>query len=326
MYEEIMKNVYRIDIPLPNNPLKELNSYVLLGKDRNLVIDTGFRMDECRQALTGALKELHIDMENTDVLLTHMHSDHAGLVPDIVSDRSRVFVQTLDRVWLMPGTKEQLESEEQDMYHMAGIPDELLAQVYESHPGYKMAPEKEFDRYEEIIDGDEIPVGGYRLKVIHTPGHTPGNICLWMEEQQVLFSGDHVLFDITPHIQKWPNLAVGLKRYLEALRMIQKYPAKQTFPGHRKSGDLHKRVDELLAHHEFRLNECLQVVTDEPGMTAYDITGRMTWRIRAKNWDEFPASQKWFAVGECLSHLDFLMDDNRVRKIDDGGIFRFEPV
>ena len=46
--------------------------------------------------------------------------------------------------------------------------------------------EKEFDRYEEIVDGDEIQVGDYRLKVIHTPGHTPGNICLWMEEQQGL--------------------------------------------------------------------------------------------------------------------------------------------
>ena len=51
MPEEILKNLYRLPIPLVGNPLKELNAYLIKGKDRNLLIDTGFRQPACRQAL-----------------------------------------------------------------------------------------------------------------------------------------------------------------------------------------------------------------------------------------------------------------------------------
>jgi hypothetical protein len=42
MPEEIRKNLYRVPVPLPGNPLKELNSYVIKGSDRTLVVDTAF--------------------------------------------------------------------------------------------------------------------------------------------------------------------------------------------------------------------------------------------------------------------------------------------
>lgn len=41
-------------------------------------------------------------------------------------------------------------------------------------------------------------------------------------------------------------------------------------------------------------------------------TGKMAWKIRAKNWKAFPNEQKWFAVGECLSHIDYLIDKNKI--------------
>ena len=60
-------------------------------------------------------------------------------------------------------------------------------------------------------------------------------------------------------------------------------------------------VDEVLR----RGREALSIIRDNPGLCAYDIAGRMKWKIRAANWDEFPVIQKWFAVGECFSHLDY---------------------
>ncbi len=65
MYEKIYSNpdIYKIYVPLPNNPLKNLNSYVVKTENKNLIIDTGFNMPECYEALTEGLKELEIDIE-----------------------------------------------------------------------------------------------------------------------------------------------------------------------------------------------------------------------------------------------------------------------
>ena len=71
MVEEVAKNIYRIGVPLPNNPLKELNSYFIRGKDSDLLIDTGFRCDTCFQALAAGLDALHSEPTRRDVLITH---------------------------------------------------------------------------------------------------------------------------------------------------------------------------------------------------------------------------------------------------------------
>ena len=51
MVEQIAKDIYRIEVPLPNNPLRSLNSYFLRGEERDLLIDTGFRRPVCQAAL-----------------------------------------------------------------------------------------------------------------------------------------------------------------------------------------------------------------------------------------------------------------------------------
>jgi len=71
-------------------------------------------------------------------------------------------------------------------------------------------------------------------------------------------------------------------------------------------GDYHGRVDELICHHEDRLAEVVKVLKNAKGLTPYEVASQMTWSIRAKNWSEFPVTQKWFAVGEALSHLEHL--------------------
>ncbi len=67
MIEQLRENIYRIEIPLPKNPLKALNSYFIRGRERNLLIDTGFNQDECRSAMDQAVQELEFSMENTDI-------------------------------------------------------------------------------------------------------------------------------------------------------------------------------------------------------------------------------------------------------------------
>lgn len=146
-------------------------------------------------------------------------------------------------------------------------------------------------------DGEVLTVGDYTLTVLATPGHTPGQLCLWLEQEGILFTADHVLFDITPNITMWPNLPNALGHYLESLKKVQAYPVQLALPGHRHTGDLNQRIQALFAHHRARVAETLDLVRQTPGLTAYEVASRMHWDLRAKSWAEFPLNQKWFATG-----------------------------
>ena len=69
MIQQLYHNpdIYQIHVDLPDNPLKYLNSYVVKGPTRHLVIDTGFNRPECQAALCGGLRELDVDLSRTDL-------------------------------------------------------------------------------------------------------------------------------------------------------------------------------------------------------------------------------------------------------------------
>ena len=151
-------------------------------------------------------------------------------------------------------------------------------------------------------------------------------MCLWDEENGVLFLGDHVLFDITPNIVIWTREDDALGAYLENLRKIRALPVRYALPGHRTTGSktLSARIDELTAHHEARMEEIEAILRREPGLTAYQIAERMKWSIHAPNWDAFPPSQKYFAVCECMAHLQHMRVLGRLTaRPDETGIARF---
>ena len=68
MIEEIQPNLFRNEIPLPNNPLKYTNSYVIRAADRSLIIDTGLNRLECLEAMEAGLRELDLDYVAEDFL------------------------------------------------------------------------------------------------------------------------------------------------------------------------------------------------------------------------------------------------------------------
>ena len=97
MTESILPGLYRIPVPLPGNPLKELNAYLLRGNERSILIDTGFRQDECRSALFAGLEELGCQGQPVDVLLTHLHSDHSGLAVEAAGEQGHIYISGIDR-------------------------------------------------------------------------------------------------------------------------------------------------------------------------------------------------------------------------------------
>ena len=94
--DEIISNLYRIEVPLPDSPLKAINSYVVKGPDTSLVIDTGMRRPECESVLRAGLDELDVDLSRTDFFITHLHADHMGLVGELASASSKVYFNRPD--------------------------------------------------------------------------------------------------------------------------------------------------------------------------------------------------------------------------------------
>ena len=70
----------------------------------------------------------------------------------------------------------------------------------------------------------------------------------------------------------------------------------------------------------------MAIVQREPGLTAYQVASRMTWDIKADSWEAFPLNQKWFATGEALAHLEYLMEAGQVaREAGPEGSARYVP-
>ena len=322
MVTKIALGLYAIAVPLPNNPLKNLNAYVVTGS-RNLLIDTGFHQKECRDALLSGLQELGISMEHTDIFLTHLHSDHTGLAPEIRGKDTKIFIGEKD-LSHMPGPHSTFRwADSDDRFAAEGFPRDLLAILTEQNPAQGLSPIP-YDGYLPVKPGDVFSYGEHRFTAVHTPGHTPGHMCLWEAETGICLLGDHVLFDITPNITRWMGVSDSLGDYLQALRDIQTLPVTVPLPAHRQVHmDFQTRCQQLIAHHGTRCQEVLTILSSGEPMTAWDVAAHMTWRIRARNWAEFPTPQKWFAVGEAMAHLDHLIALGQVARWKDGDLFRY---
>ena len=230
MIEEIRNNFYRVEIPLPNSPLKSLNSYIIRGKDENLIIDTGLNRKECLDAMHAGLDKLNIDLEKTDLFITHLHADHFGLVGKLANKNTKVYFNRPD--------SEIIESWDGwgPMFAYGGkngFPKDELESAFKSHPGNMFgsdwSPELSI-----LKEGDTIEVGEYQFTCIETPGHSMGHMCLYEPSTKHFVAGDHILIDITPNIQCWSDTQNPLAHYLESLDKVNKFDIELVLPGHRR--------------------------------------------------------------------------------------------
>lgn len=326
MIKNIARDIYMIKVPLPENPLKNLNSYLVKGKDRNLLIDTGFNTQICYDALTTGLKEIGIAMDDTDIFITHLHTDHAGLCARIASPSSKIYMSRIDSQHIKSSFNINYFDNLETIFYSLGFSKEEFANNIKSSPIVKYAPPID-TAYTEIEDGYVIDLGNRKLKAVLTPGHTPGHMCLYVENEKLLFSGDHVIFDITPNITKWRGFYNSLGQYMKSLSLIKSMPIELTLSSHRNPmGNCNERIDELFHHHEIRIKEANNIVKQFPGLSPYDIASKMTWSIRAKDWKAFPVVQKWFATGEASAHLDYLEDAGMVKSTNVDGNIKYWPV
>lgn len=327
MYREELPGFYRIEVPLPGNPLKELNAYLVRGKDRSLLVDNGFNMRASEEALRAALDALCVDATRLDFFITHLHSDHNGLTSRLQSPSSRIYCGRTDGEKINAFIRDAglWSAMMLDLRHH-GFPRDALEELVSSHPG-KVYANAEPLHFTFVEEGDVLSFGPYAFRVLSVPGHTPGHMALYEETHKFLVAGDHILGSITPNITSWEGVPDSLGDYLASLAKIAALPVRTSFPGHRAVvADTRERIVELRAHHAQRLAEALDIVTSLGRARAWDVAARMRWSLRGV-WKEFRVQQQCFAVGEAVSHLDHLAALGRLERTreDDGGI-SFAPV
>jgi glyoxylase-like metal-dependent hydrolase (beta-lactamase superfamily II) len=318
--KELFPNLFQLRIPLPIPALEHLNSYLVQGKSRYLLIDTGMFTDEAFGELQRQLAEIGVKPQDiTDILVTHFHVDHAGLVSRLRSlsgAQLMVSAKEAEGARLASMTYESRLKNFVDFYKGAGVPGEFVEQMLKATPVrlYKAIYEELGRPSRSLKDGEEISVGAYRFRTIWTPGHSPGHICLYEPDWRLLVAGDHLLPTITPHVTQWGKEGNPLADYLDSLDKVEKLDVDAVLPGHEEPFTNHrKRVRELKEHLRSRTMEMLSELKRQE-LTAYQIASRIRWNVDYPSWDRFPSFQKILATGETLAHLKFLEEQNQVKK------------
>jgi len=318
MIEEIIPNLYRTEIPLPRSPLKWLNSYIVRGDNRFLIIDTGFNREECLNEMNANLNKLGVDLNKTDIFLTHLHVDHTGLAGTLATATSKVYFNEIEKDLINFDFRANHWQKMLDFYVANGFPAEGARRALESHPAQRWSNSRPIE-YSIVRDGDSIDIGNFHFRCISTPGHSPGHTCLYEAAQKILVAGDLILFDITPNIAFWLEMDDALGEYLASLEKVNALDAKIVLTGHRRLVHDHRlRIKELQEHHRQRLNEVLAALKDGE-KNVLQITPLIHWNLNVESWEAFPPPQKWFAFGEALAHVRYLEVRGKIKRITRDG-------
>jgi glyoxylase-like metal-dependent hydrolase (beta-lactamase superfamily II) len=313
---ELAPGVYQLTIPMPFR-LNHVHVYLVEADDGFILIDTGVNTAEAFAGLQGKLHQLGLDFNLiTQMVITHFHSDHCGQAARIRElGGAQVVMGSIERETLeMVQATSHHEGEEQFLRH--GLPPEQAKQHAEVLP-YLKSLSLPFEVDVLIGPGHTLVAKRRRLEAFITPGHTPGHVCLFLPEEKLMFSGDHILHRITPNISLHSFSGPDpLGAYLNSLRTTLTLGVERLLPSHGLVvEDPESRIHELLQHHDHRLQGCLEVLGPTP-TTAYAVSLQVFGTA-------LDVVGRWMALGETLSHLEHLVHQGLVSKIDDGDGVRY---
>src|SRR4051794_6045983 len=291
-------------------PLRYVSVYAFALEGGGLgLLDTGWGSDESWVALSAGLASIGGDVSDVrGVLVTHLHFDHLGLA-ERVREASGAWVAMHPADAAVVGSPSLRDpatfaaAEVDFLVSLGADRDEAVADVGPTeHLGHfsRMAVP---DRLLE--DGDHADFPGWRMRAVHTPGHTPGHLCFAEQRTGLFFSGDHVLPRISPNISSGASGAADpLRDFLDSLSAVRDLEPVEVLPAHEwRFRGLAERVDALTAHHEQRLTELLAAVRNHPHATPWELAAHLTW---SRPWEQYERRMRIFAVTETDAHLRLL--------------------
>ncbi|WP_433324173.1 MBL fold metallo-hydrolase [Spirillospora sp. CA-294931] len=324
----VVPGVHRIPLALPIPTLHAVNVYVIEDAEGPVVVDSGWAMPDSRTALAGALRTLGHRLEDVaQFLVTHAHWDHYSQALALrESFGTRVRIGRGERHSLEAFDLDKgLHPRQSDLLRRCGAPalaDEIAAIAVDAED--RNVPHTMPDAW--LDDGERIGLTRRELDVFATPGHTRGHVVLREPSAGLLFAGDHVLPHISPSIglETAPE-PKPLRSYLDSLRLVRDMPDTLLLPAHGGvKPSVHTRIDELVAHHEERLDAAAFQVKAGNG-TAFEVAGAMTWTRRRRALADLDVFSRMLAVLEIDAHLDVLVDQAVLTSHEENGVRRYAP-
>ena len=305
-----------ISVPTPFY-VGPVNCY-LVAEDPVTLIDTGPKTREASEALKEGLRRARVRVSDIRrIVLTHAHEDHCGLAKSLRDEakEAEVFVHG----WETGHRAGRLEyKEHRRLLERAGVPAEEIGQMRRMYEGVRQYADALDDGgVAELRDEMELEFASGSLRVLHTPGHTPGSCSFLREADRTLIAGDCVLKRITPNPVLSPDPVDparrfrSLEEYLVSLARLRAHAPTLVYGGH---GEPVEDFEELFNRYvravRERQAEVLRLIP-KGGATAFDIAREL-----------FPDAadvHRFLAVSEAVAHLDLAHSDRKVAVELSGG-------
>lgn len=314
----VISQIVPIEIATPF-PEGSVNAYLLLG-DPVTLVDTGIWQPESPAQVREALSQLGLDLRDIrQIVVTHMHMDHAGGVPALQNDLDvPVFVHEHAQYTLTGGAAEfeRIERHFRSFFRMCGAEGQVTRTAKFRELNWK--------NVHYLQDGDALRAGGRTFDVVYVPGHSQTDICLWDAESGDALVGDHLLKDISanafleppsPHERTRPK---ALLQYRSSMTRTQQLPFQTIYPGHGQPYVGHTElIAQRFSEHEDRCKEILEHLCKGKS-TVYELsTAMFPW---------LKGNAVFLGLSEVLGHLDLLEDQSRVVMEMEHDVSVFRPA
>jgi glyoxylase-like metal-dependent hydrolase (beta-lactamase superfamily II) len=318
--ERIRDGVWSVSIPFGAGIPDSTLTYVLDAGDGSLaVIDPGWGTEESLDVLADALRSVGRSLDDVDlVLVTHWHVDHLGAATAL-RDRSgaRIAMHPAEVAHLHAWDAERA-LDDADV-RAWGLPDGLVAGVIATWGSGRRPPIPDpasFSVDLELQHGDELVVGQRTLRVVHTPGHTPGHVCFAetrSDADGLLFTGDHVLPRINSGLGLGGRVSTNpLEDYLASLRLLDGYGDLEACPGHEyRFRDVVARARVLTEHRAERTRHVADALDALDRPTLYEVAARVPFRGGIESMSGYLLAS---AVAQTGYHAELLGRAHEIRR------------
>jgi glyoxylase-like metal-dependent hydrolase (beta-lactamase superfamily II) len=298
-----------ISLPTPFY-IGPVNVY-LIAEDPITLIDTGPKTREANDALHEGLRKARIRVSDIRrIVLTHAHEDHCGLARSVRDEAKDA--EVLVHEWETGHRIGRLEyKEHRALLVRAGVPDseiETMRKLYESVRQY--ADSFGDGEYSPLHDEKELEFETGALRIVHTPGHTPGSCSFVREADRTIIAGDCVLKRITPNPVLSPDPIDSSKRfaslaeYLVSLARLRSFAPTLVHGGHGEPvHDFEELFNRYFRSLRERQAEVIRLVP-KTGMTA--------WEVARQMFPEADDVHRFLAVSEAVAHLDLAHSEGKI--------------
>ena len=308
---EVAPGILWTRIALPFQ-LNHVNIYLIDDGDGWAVIDTGIDNKATRAAWEALSAGPLAGRKITRLIVTHFHPDHIGLAGWLCErfDMPMLTTQTSYlgclNISLSPGALDAKPY--RDFYLRHGLDEYTTNLVTTNGHGYLRMVSPLPPTFQRIVAGDTLKIGGRKFEVLTGDGHAPEQAMLWCAEEKIFLAADQVLAKITPNVSVWAVDPDGdpLGLYLRSLRALHQLPEDAlVLPGHQLPFyGLHKRADELAAHHESRC-QLIEDAARERLHCSADFVPVLFKRA-------LDPHQMSFAFSEALAHVNYMLGQGRL--------------